>query len=120
MTIKKIELGWITVANFKKAQKFFSDMGLTLKESNEEWGWMEFEGKEGGMRLGVAQANESSKPGHNTVLTFTVDNLATTKKNMESKGVQFVGEVIEVPGHVKMATFVDPDGNQFQIVENIV
>lgn len=117
MAIKKIELGWITVANLQNSKKFFTDIGLDLKEIKEEWGWMELEGKEGGMRLGVGQANEQTKPGHNAVLTFTVDNLATTKREMEAKGIPFIGEVLEVPGQVKMATFTDPDGNQFQLVE---
>jgi len=121
MTIKKIELGWITVANLKKSKNFFTDMGLKLVESQEEWGWMELQGTEGGTLLGVGEASEknSNKPGHNAVLTFTVDDLVKSKKEMEAKGVKFVDEIMEVPGDVKMVTFVDPDGNNFQLVERL-
>ncbi len=121
MAIKKIELGWITVSDFKKTKKFFTDIGLKLMESKEEWGWMELEGAEGGMRLGVGLANEKNpdKPGHNAVLTFTVDNLETTMSDMKAKGAKFVDEIMEIQGEVKMVTFVDPDGNRFQLVETL-
>jgi predicted enzyme related to lactoylglutathione lyase len=36
---------------------------------------------------------------------------------MEKKGAKKVGDVMEVPGHVKMLLFKDADGNHFQMVE---
>ncbi len=122
MKVKSIDLGWITVSDLEKARKFFGDtLGLELTTSNEQLGWLELEGKEGGAKLGVARAHEKEqhRPGSNTVLTLKVDNIEQAKQNLEVKGVKFLGGVIEIPGHVKLATFVDPDNNTFQLVEDL-
>ncbi len=37
----------------------------------------------------------------------------------KEKGAKLVGEIGEVPGHVKMQTFLDPDGNMMQIVQEL-
>jgi len=120
MTIKKIELAWITVGDLAKARKFLTDtVGLKVASSAQEYGWMELQGVEGGMLLGVGQANSQHKerPGQNAVVTLTVDDIVASKKELESKGVQFDGDIMEVPGHVKMASFSDPDGNKFQLTQ---
>jgi predicted enzyme related to lactoylglutathione lyase len=50
---------------------------------------------------------------------MTVDNIVATKKELEAKGVTFIDEIMEIAGHVKMVTFTDPDGNKFQLVEEL-
>ncbi len=122
MAISKIGLGWITVSDLKKAQTFFADkLGLTVTNSTPEFGWLELQGKDGGSSLGIGQAQPENphvpKPGHNTILTFTVDDIVQTRKELLKKGVMFVDEIMEIPGHVKMTTFVDNDNNMFQLAE---
>lgn len=112
-------LSWIVVKDLKKAIEFYTNVvGLKLMELHEQYGWAELEGHEGGARLGIAQYQaEGPKAGQNAVVTFTVANLEQAKANAAKKGAQCVGELEEVPGHVKMQTIVDADGNQFQLVE---
>lgn len=123
MSLKNSNLAWITVSDFKKAKDFFSNvLGLTLKEEHEQYQWMEFLTREGEYRLGVGcnfSENSPVKAGNNAVVTFTVDDITATKAELEKKGVQFIGTIMEVPGHVKLALFSDPDGNKFQLVELI-
>lgn len=122
MKVKKMSLAWITVSDVTNTQKFFTEtIGLKVSSSAPEHGWLELTGEDGGMILGVGQAGSESsdKPGVNAVVTMTVDDIIASKAEMESKGVLFIGEIIEVPGHVKMATFLDPDGNMFQLVQEI-
>jgi hypothetical protein len=38
---------------------------------------------------------------------------------MQSKGFKLVGDVIEVPSHVKLQDMVDPDGNQLQLAQRV-
>ena len=124
-TIKRMDLAWITVSDFNRSKKFFAEtLGLTLVADTPEYNWMELQASEGGVGLGVGAAGdkESSEyklvpPGSNSVVTMTVDNLDAAKADFEAKGVKFVGEIVEVPGHVKMVFFVDPDNNKFQLVE---
>lgn len=125
MSAKSIELAWIVVKDFKAAVKFYTEVvGLKLVEMNEEWGWAELAGHDGeGMKLGIAQQNpkcdEPVQPGHNAVLTFTVDNLEKENKNLLKQGIKLIGPIQEVPGHVKLQTVRDTEGNYFQLVEKI-
>lgn len=120
--IKSMDLAWITVSDFQRAKTFYTEtLGLTLRSGAPEYSWMELVGKDGGMALGVGgdcgTDQNPVKPGQNAVMTMTVDDIVATKAALEAKGVQFFGDIIEVPGHVKMALFADPDGNKLQLVQ---
>lgn len=120
MKVEQIGLSWIVVRDIKQAVKYYTEVvGLKLMELNEQFGWAELEGHDGGSRLGIAQEqpHETVKPGQNAVVTFTVKNLEQSKKEMVKKGAKCEGEVLEVPGHVKMQTVIDSDGNRFQMCE---
>lgn len=123
MHTQSIGLVWIVVKDFKKAVKFYTEVtGLKLIEMNEQWGWAELEGHDGkGMRLGIAQYSPDNpdpvQPGQNGVVTFTVDNMEQATKDLVKQGATLIGKVQEIPGHVKLQTVKDGDGNLFQVVE---
>ncbi len=120
MKAKEMGLVWIVVKGFNKALKYYTEVvGLQLKEVNEEWGWAELVGSDGGMRLGIGKCDAQSpiQPGMNAVATFTIDNIEESRIKMLSQGAECLGEIQEVPGHVKMQTVRDQDGNIFQMVE---
>jgi predicted enzyme related to lactoylglutathione lyase len=117
---KSFDLAWIVVKDIKKAVKFYTEtVGLKLLELHEEFGWAELQGPDGGAMLGIAQenGNDPYKAGTNACLTFTVENLEKSRDSFLQKGATFIGEIIEVPGHVKMLTGVDGDGNHFQLAQ---
>lgn len=119
--IKQMNLAWISVSDIAQAKKFFVEtLGMQIEADAPDYGWLEVSGKdENCMRLGIGQARPESaeKPGMNAVVTMIVDDIVIAKKELTTKGVQFVGDIIEVPGHVKLATFLDPDNNMFQLVQ---
>lgn len=122
MKIKKISLGWIISSDAEKTKNFFSDViGMRVTDSNPEFGWFELQGTaHDGIALGIGQYHQNhgaDKPGQNAVLALEVDDLAQAKEELEKKGVSFIDDIIEIEGHVKMITFVDPDGNKFQLVQ---
>ena len=124
MIAKRSDLSWIMVSDIKKAKKFFTEvLGLEVRTDNSEYNWLELMPKDGGAMLGIGQANADSDcgkdvlPGSNAIVTFTVDNLEATKAEFEKKGVNILGDIMEVPGHVKMLLFSDLDGNKFQVCE---
>ncbi len=120
VTIFSQALSWIVVKDVKAAIAYYTEVvGLKLMEFNEQYGWAELEGYEGGSRLGIAQVNpqDNMAEGQNAVVTFTVENLDAAKQEMVEKGAKCEGDVLEVPGHVKMQTVIDADGNRFQICE---
>lgn len=120
MKTKSIGLIWITVKDLQQAIKFYTEVaGLKLLVLSEEYGWAELQGHEGGARLGIGQIRKESdlKIGKNSVPTFTVENIEKAKAEFEKKGGKCHGPIEEVPGHVKMQTVTDQDGNHFQLVE---
>lgn len=121
MQAKGIFLSWIVVKDIRKAIEFYTKtVGFALKEFNEHFGWAELSGPQGTL-LGLAQENSEcgSKAGTNAVVTISVASMAQAIKSFQEKGVKLVGEVMEVPGHVKLQTFEDADGNTFQLVEEL-
>lgn len=122
MTVQSIDLAWIVVANLESAVKFYTDVvGLKLVEKSPEFGWAELQGHDGGAFLGIAQASpqEDHPAGHNAVITLSVANLEATVADFSKKGGRCVGEVLEIPGHVKMQSIVDVDGNKLQLVQKL-
>ena len=119
MAVKRIDLSWITVSSTDKALHLFKDiLGLKVTSEAQEYGWYELQGTEGGMHLGIGKEYHN-KAGHNAVVTFVVDDIVMMKKEMEQKNIRFDGDIMEVEGHVKLATFYDVDNNKFQLVEEI-
>lgn len=119
MKIKGSFLSWIVVKDLKKSKKFFEEIGLKSGQCAEEFGWLEFSGHEGGASLGIAAESDKSEipVGSNAVVTFTVENIEEAVKELKKKGVKLLGDIMEVPGHVKLQSFCDPDGNHFQLAE---
>ncbi len=121
MKTQGIYLSWIVVKDIKQAIKFYTEVvGLTLKEFHPEFAWAELAGP-GGSILGIGEENPQSpmKAGINAVVTVAVDDMDTARQHYIEKGATLIGEVIEIPGHVKMQTFTDVDGNTMQIVQKL-
>lgn len=121
--IKSIDLGWIVVQDIQKAKRFYVDtLGFELTTDAPEYNWAEVKAPESNFTIGIGQKSsdeDGMEIGSNAVLTLTVDNIEESIKELSQQGVTFMGEVIEVPGHVKMISFTDPDGNHMQLVEKL-
>src|SRR3990167_4907103 len=121
MELRGIRLVWIVVKDLEVALDFYIRVaGLSLREKNAEYGWAELSGPEG-ILLGIAEESASmdEKAGSNGVVALSVKNLEAARVHFIKQGATLVGEVVEVPGHVKMQTFVDIDGNKMQLVEEL-
>lgn len=125
MRTKAIKMIWISVKDFKKTIQFYRDvLGLKVVEINEEWGWAELEGHDGeGTRLGIGQHDANSQhespisPGQNAVICLDVDNLDQAIAELQKNGAKLLGNVEEVPGHVRMQLIEDYDGNKIHVTQ---
>ena len=121
MKVRGNLLSWIVVKDLKAAIKFYTEVvGLTLLNKSPEYGWAELAGPEGAS-LGIAQESSEMeiKAGSNAVMSISVDNLDAACGLYRKKGAKLVGEIVEVPGHVRMQTFLDFDGNMMQVVQKL-
>ena len=120
MTIKRIGLSWVGVADATRSKSFFVDtLGLSIFEEHAEFGWMEVQGEQGGQVVGIGLAGKGDdmKPGVNAVVTMITDTYDQTKIELNKKGINFFGEIAGIPEVPRMICFKDPDGNTFQLVE---
>lgn len=121
MDIQGIHLSWIVVQDFEAALHFYTNvLGLTLRSKAEEFGWAELSGPSGSI-LAIAKADprENLSAGSNAVVTISVKNIEEARKHCIKNGVALQGEIIEIPGHVRIQSFSDLDGNRMQLVETL-
>ncbi len=120
MPVSHMDLSWITVSDLDKAVEFYTKtVGLKVHQSSPEFGWVELKGENGGATLGLAQSNDAElmPPGAGAIVTMTVDDIESAKAKMAEQGATMQGEIMEVPGHVRLQVFTDSDGNKMQLVE---
>jgi len=111
----EVNVSWYQVSDLNAAKKFYSEV-LGLKKTFEMEGWCEFSHADGAASIGLNQLREGDDERGATVV-LRVDDLDRVKKQLADKGVSFEGEVHEVPGVVRIATFRDPSGNRLQLCQ---
>lgn len=111
----QVILGWYPVPDMAKAKRFYSDV-LGLKETFAMEGWAEFNDGKGSASVAVAQRPEA---GSGATMVLRVSDLSQTMERLTKQGVKFEGEVAEIPGIVRIATFLDPFGNRLQAVQEL-
>ncbi len=125
MKIKSFGLAWVITTDMTKAKDFFTNkLGLSISQDSSEHGWIELKAEKGNFLLGVGADSGDDcggpiKPGHNAVLTMNVDDIVAAKAELEKRGVATEGEIIEIPGHVKMLFFKDTDNNYYQLIQDL-
>ena len=111
----EINVSWYQVEDMTAAKKFYGEV-LGLNKTFEMEGWCEFSHAEGAPSIGLNQLREGDDERGATVV-LRVDDLARVQEELTSKGVKFEGDVTEVPGVVRIATFRDPAGNRLQLCQ---
>lgn len=119
MLVNKIRVVWLTVSDLKRAKDFYVNvMGFAVHKEIVPAQWLELKCGDSMIALYQPLLNDVQVPGQNGVVTFAVDNLEAAKKVLESY-VTFIEGTPSVPGVFKIATYVDDDGNKFQLYERI-
>jgi predicted enzyme related to lactoylglutathione lyase len=105
----------IPTADIDRAVDFYENvLGL---ERSKQWGDMpahEFE--TGNLTIAVVQMDafgQEFSP-HRSPIAFRVDDVPAAKEELESRGVKFLGDIID-SGVCHQAIFRDPDGNALDI-----
>ncbi len=114
----KVMLAWYAVSDLEKAKAFYGGV-LGLKKTFEMPGWAEYAEAEGAAAIGLNTMAPAEGPGGATVV-LRVESLDATRKRLAAKGVAFEGDVMEIPGVVRIGTFRDPFGNRLQVAQSLI
>lgn len=114
--IEKMKNIVVFVRDFEAAKNFYKNL-LQLPVANESMAIMEF--FPGTTTMGVAMAmHDAAQPlvGRHTGITLQVKDIEELCRRLTAAGVKFA-EPLEKTPWGKMAVVMDPDGNQFALVE---
>ena len=107
-----------TVADVGASVAWFKDkLGFEVVFQVE--GWAEVTTPVGDVTIGLAESEERYGRGGTTPV-FGVQDIAAARADLEGRGVRFEGDTIELPGLVKLATFLDPDGNAYMLAQSLM
>ena len=99
------------VTNLDRSIAWYRDvLGFTLLYRSEDIGWCELSSAVEKVNVGLSERREGGGAGGAT-LTFGVTDLEAAKAALDERGVRQDGDIMEIPGLVRLLTFFDPDDN---------
>ncbi len=114
----QVMLSWFAVKDLAKARQFYGQV-LGLEKQFEMEGWAEYAHAPGAASIGLS-GNPAAQGSSGATVVLRVENLDQARKDLAKRGVQFDGDVEEVPGIVRLAAFRDPFGNRLQLAQVLI
>jgi len=113
--IERLDLVFYWVADLARAVGFYRDVrGLDLLRQDAD-SWAEFDA--GGRRFALHTVGEGQAlPRGGATAVFSVRDLDRAKLALAAHGVASAHDG-DVEGYARFASFLDPDGNEFQLIE---
>ncbi len=108
----------LQVADLDRAVAFYSEtLGMEVESVNQDLQWARIKPGIAGVTigLGVGEPGSEVKGSGSVSINLGVNNLDETREILEGKGVEFLGPTLEIPGVVRLADLVDPDGNRIRL-----
>ena len=99
------------VTDLDRSIAWYSDvLGFALLYRRDDIGWCELSTGVDRVNVGLSERREAGGSGGATP-TFGVAKLEAAKAVLDAKGVRQDGDIMEIPGLVRLLTFFDPDDN---------
>ncbi len=115
------QLGNVTVVvkDLNRSLKFFRDkLGLRLAFFDKKHDWVCFDSGRTALSLTVPWSKKARKlVGVRTGVSFYVDDIEKTYKDLRKKNVRFSLKPRKEPWGAMLANFRDPDGNRFFLLQ---
>jgi predicted enzyme related to lactoylglutathione lyase len=109
----------VSVSDLERAAAFYREtLGLQQVMFSPEFNWAQFESGVPGAFIGMG-VNTENLGVSNSSIGFGVRDIEAARAELERRGVTFEGDIMEVPGQVRLATFADPDGNTLMLSQRL-
>jgi predicted enzyme related to lactoylglutathione lyase len=106
---------FVPTDNLDAAKQFYGEiLGLSTKFDFSDAGMIAF--KVGDQEPAIIVQDVAKIPNAKSAIWFTVDNVRSTYKALQSKGIVFLSEPYEIPTGLA-AQFTDPFGNRLGITD---
>lgn len=109
---------WYNVKSLNDTIQFYNEkLGFVLVFHDTASGMAMMKTTTEGCIIGFSEAEEVIPSTSSTV--FEVYDIEMARQSLEQKGVTFIGDTETIPDMVKLATFVDPDGHNLMLSEEL-
>ena len=103
------------VSDLDRSVEFYRDVvGLEMESRIDALKWVRFKTPIAGVTLGIGES-EDVKGSGTTSINLGVSDVDAMRARLESLGVEFLGPTQHIPGVVRLADFLDPDGNKIRL-----
>ena len=110
----------LNVTDIKVSMTWYQEvLGFELLYYMKNLGWCELKSPVDKVNVGLSQVEKMPSDGGNAVLTWGVKDIESARSELEERGVKFDGDIRNIEGMVKLATFYDIDGNCFMFYQDI-
>ena len=104
----------LDVASLDRSIEFYTKkLGFKLTERRDDLKFAHLATSVPGVQIGIGEVVSPQPKG--IVLNFEVANTDAGRRALEAAGVVFQGETLVIPGKVKLAGFLDPDGHRLRL-----
>jgi CreA protein len=104
----------LDVASLDRSIEFYTKkLGFKLTERRDDLKFAHIATSVPGVQIGLGEVASPQPKG--VVLNFDVTNADAGRRALEAAGVVFQGETLLIPGKVKLAGFLDPDGHRLRL-----
>lgn len=109
----------LRVANLDRALAFYTKtLGFELLLRSDELHWAELSFGLPNVKIGLGEG-EDVKGSGTTSLNIGVKDVDAARATLQERGVAFLRDTITIEGKVKLADFVDPDGNKIRLAQSL-
>ncbi len=116
--MKAISHVTVFVRDLKKAAEFYEKkLGFRKTMMAEEFGWAELKTPSVVLALSRPSAEQKKLVGRFTGIVFESENVKKSCEDLRKKGVKITEEPVKKAWGGTVAAFVDPDGNEFTMME---
>ena len=104
----------LDVASLDRSIEFYTKkLGFKLTERRDDLKFAHLSTPVPGVQIGLGEVASPQPKG--IVLNFEVTNADIGRRALEAAGVAFQGDTLLIPGKVKLAGFLDPDGHRLRL-----
>jgi catechol 2,3-dioxygenase-like lactoylglutathione lyase family enzyme len=116
LIVERTDFITVPVTDMERSAKFYGEtLGLPwINEGSQQWPEFQLGENVSLYLMDPSNIGKTFTAPHSAHIALRVPDVAETRKELEGRGVQFEGEILDT-GVCHMAFFADPDGNQLML-----
>jgi len=116
LIVERTDFITVPVTDMERSAKFYGEtLGLPwINEGSQQWPEFQLGENVSLYLMDPSNIGKTFTAPHTAHIALRVPDVAETRKELEGRGVQFEGEILDT-GVCHMAFFADPDGNQLML-----